>query len=104
MFPRSPGWVSRREALSRCAVGFGSLALADLLMRTTSSAEEVGHPLSPKSPHFPASVKRVIFLFMHGGPSHVDTFDDKPALERDSGKPLPFEKPRVQFAKTGGLR
>ena len=53
--------------------------------------------------HFPARAKRVIFLFMHGAPSHVDTFDYKPLLERDNGKPLPFDKPRVQFAKTGNL-
>jgi hypothetical protein len=47
--------------------------------------------------------KRVIFLFMKGGPSHVDTFDEKPQLTKDDGKPLPFEKPRVQFAPTGEL-
>ena len=53
--------------------------------------------------HFPAKAKRVIFLFMHGGPSHVDTFDYKPMLAKDDGKPLPFDKPRVQFAQTGNL-
>jgi hypothetical protein len=47
--------------------------------------------------------KRVIFLFMHGGPSQIDTFDYKPLLERDDGKPLPFDKPRIQFAQTGNL-
>lgn len=52
---------------------------------------------------FPAKAKRVIFLFMHGGPSQVDTFDPKPLLTRDNGKPLPFAKPRVQFAQTGNL-
>lgn len=52
---------------------------------------------------FPARAKRVIFLFMHGGPSQVDTFDYKPLLKRDGGKPLPFPKPRVQFAETGNL-
>ena len=54
-----------------------------------------GNPLAPRPPHFPAKAKRVIFLFMHGGPSQVDTFDYKPLLERDHGKPLPFAKPRV---------
>ena len=54
-------------------------------------------------PHFVSRAKRVIFLFMHGGPSHIDTFDHKPLLKRDHGKPLPFAKPRVQFAKTGNL-
>jgi hypothetical protein len=53
--------------------------------------------------HFPAKAKRVIFLFMHGGPSHVDTFDYKPQLAIDDGKPLPFDKPRVQFSQTGNL-
>ena len=98
--------LSRREALQRAAVGFGGLALADLLARAGGAGAEprpAGHPLSPKAPHFPARAKRIIFLFMHGGPSHVDTFDYKPALIRDSGKPLPFAKPRVQFAKTGDL-
>ena len=54
-------------------------------------------------PHFPAKAKRVIFLFMKGGPSHMDTFDYKPRLQKDDNKPLPFEKPRVQFAPTGEL-
>ena len=58
---------------------------------------------APRPPHFPARAKRVIFLFMKGGPSHVDTFDYKPRLQRDDGKPLPFAKPRVQFAETGTL-
>jgi len=52
---------------------------------------------------FPARARRVIFLFMHGGPSQVDTFDPKPLLTPDSGKPYPFAKPRVQFAQTGNL-
>jgi hypothetical protein len=60
-------------------------------------------PLAPRPPHFPTRARRVIFLFMKGGPSHVDTFDYKPRLQRDSGKELPFPKPRVQFARTGKL-
>ncbi|HAM72826.1 MAG TPA: DUF1501 domain-containing protein, partial [Verrucomicrobiales bacterium] len=69
--------------LQRAAVGFGGLALADLLARAGGAGAEprpAGHPLSPKAPHFPARAKRIIFLFMHGGPSHVDTFDYKPKL------------------------
>lgn len=61
------------------------------------------NPLAPKPSQFPAKAKRVIFLFMHGGPSQVDTFDYKPLLERDNGKPLPFDKPRVFSAQTGNL-
>lgn len=88
---------SRREMLRNAAVGFGSLALADLLHRSSTAASPEG------GLHFPQRAKRVIFLFMHGGPSAIDTFDYKPKLIRDDGKPLPFEKPRVQFAQTGNL-
>lgn len=98
-----PG-ISRRALLKRTAIGFGHLALADLLLDGTGSlrAESVS-PLAAHPPRIAPRAKRVIFLFMHGGPSHVDTFDFKPALIRDSGKPLPFAKPRVQFAQTGNL-
>ncbi|HEX6984716.1 MAG TPA: DUF1501 domain-containing protein [Planctomycetaceae bacterium] len=94
--------ISRRELLRRSAVGFGSLALASLLAED-AAASSPADPLAPKLPHLPARAKRVVFLFMKGGPSHVDTFDPKPKLDRDDGKPLPFEKPRVQFAPTGNL-
>jgi hypothetical protein len=80
--------------LARSAAGFGSLALAALLADESVAAER-DNPLAPKPPHFPARAKRVIFLLMHGGPSQVDTFDYKPLLDRDHGKPLPFAKPRV---------
>ena len=99
-FPRP---VSRREALRRAAAGFGSMAFAGLLAEEASAAKGPSNPLDPKPPHFPARAKRIIFLFMKGGPSHMDTFDYKPLLQRDDGKPLPFAKPRVQFAETGKL-
>lgn len=95
--------LSRRQALKQTAVGFGSLALASLLADQGSAAPLPIDPLAPKLPHFAARAKRVIFLFMKGGPSHLDTFDPKPLLDRDHGKPLPFAKPRVQFAPTGNL-
>ena len=79
---------TRRELLARAGAGFGALAFQGL-----AAAEA----------HFPARAKRVIFLFMHGGPSSVDTFDPKPLLRRDDGKPLPFAKPRVVFSQTGNL-
>lgn len=94
---------SRRQLLQRSAVGFGSLALASLLAEQSSAKAAVADPLAAKQPHFPARARRVIFLFMKGGPSHLDTFDPKPLLDRDDGKPLPFAKPRVQFAPTGNL-
>ena len=100
---------TRRELLRQSATGFGWLALTDLLAHMSSAAtlsstlRSSDDPLAPKPPQFPARAKRVIFLFMHGGPSHVDTFDYKPLLDRDDGKPLPFDKPRVFSGKTGNL-
>jgi hypothetical protein len=91
--------LTRRELLRQSSIGFGSLALTALL-GAESRAES---PLAPKSPHFPPKAKRIIFLFMHGGPSQVDTFDYKPLLQRDDGKPLPFAKPRVVSSETGNL-
>ncbi|MCE9610331.1 MAG: DUF1501 domain-containing protein [Chthoniobacter sp.] len=91
--------------LRQCCVGFGNLALLGLLSSLDrAAAASPAHPLAAHPPMFRPRAKRVIFLFMHGGPSHVDTFDYKPALIRDHGKPLPFEKPRIQFAKTSNLR
>ncbi len=89
---------TRRQLLRDTAVGFGALALADMLTRESAASSQLQDGL-----HFPMRAKRVIFLFMHGGPSHVDTFDYKPLLKRHHGQPLPFEKPRVQFAETGNL-
>ena len=87
--------ISRRDMLHQSALGFGSLALTSLL--------QAENPLAAKRPHFRPRAKRVIFLFMKGGPSQVDTFEHKPLLQRDHGKPLPFDKPKVTFAKTGNL-
>ncbi len=109
--------VTRRGLLRGTAAGFGYLALADLLASASRAAggdsvagsaaagvrANQGSPLAPKAPHFAPRAKRVIFLFMHGGPSQVDTFDYKPLLERDHGKPLPFAKPRVVSSQTGNL-
>ncbi|MEY4484372.1 MAG: hypothetical protein RL693_1824, partial [Verrucomicrobiota bacterium] len=88
--------------LQRSAGGFGYLALQAMLGQEKVGAA-VANPLASKSPHFPARAKRVVFLFMKGGPSHVDTFDPKPLLDRDHGKSYPFKQPRVQFAETGKL-
>src|SRR5262245_5994533 len=93
--------LTRRQLLQESAAGFGLLALADLLSHVQAAAP--ANPLAPRRPHFTPRASRVIFLFMHGGPSQVDTFDYKPLLERDHGKPLPFPKPRVVSAATGNL-
>ena len=104
--------MNRRQLLHRCGAGFGALALSDMIARSGLCAGEsaadargtmASNPLASRAPHFPARAKRVIFLFMHGGPSHVDTFDYKPELIKHHGQPLPFEKPRIQFAQTGNL-
>lgn len=92
---------SRRQMLQRSSVGFGYLALASLLGEEAQAAPV--DPLLPKTPHFEPRAKRVLFLFMKGGPSAVDSFDYKPKLQEDDGKPCPFDKPRVQFAPTGNL-
>ena len=93
----SPG-LSRRDLLRSCNIGFGSLALAGLLAEDSVRASS-----DRKTPQLRPRAKRVIFLFMKGGPSQVDTFDFKPQLQRDHGKPLPFDKPRLQFHRTTTL-
>jgi hypothetical protein len=93
--------INRREMLRQSCAGFGMLALHGLLGSEASAASL--NPLAAKQPHFPAKAKRMIFLLMKGGPSQVDTFDPKPLLDRDHGKPPPFALPRVTFAKTGNL-
>jgi len=86
--------LTRRELLSRCGTGFGALALGQMLQEENNqqpSAYAAGsqNPLAPKQPHFPSKIKHVIHLFMNGGPSHVDTFDPKPLLQKYAGKELP---------------
>jgi hypothetical protein len=83
------GWMTRRQMLKSAGAGFGYLALAGLAAEA-AVAEQPKDPLAPRPGHHPARAKRIIFLFMHGGPSQVDTFDYKPRLQRDDGKELPF--------------
>jgi hypothetical protein len=85
---------SRRRLLLEAGGGFGAIALHSMLSRELPAAPDSGgaasqNPLAAKAPHFAAKVKRVIYLFMHGGPSHVDLFDPKPDLKRLHGQPLP---------------
>jgi hypothetical protein len=79
---------TRRDVLLRGGAGFGALALTYLLGRD-SSAMQGTSPAAPRQPHFPARAKSVIFLFMEGGPSHLDLFDPKPLLNRLAGQSLP---------------
>src|SRR5690242_5654393 len=88
-------FLTRRDFLCKCGVGFGMIGLANLLApealnAALASSGAVGNsPLAPRSPHFPGRAKRVIHIFANGGPSHVDTFDPKPLLEKYAGKMLP---------------
>ncbi len=86
--------LTRREFLNRCGMGMGALGLAGLANQTfTPSAQAASFtsPLSPRQPHFPVKAKRVIHIFANGGPSHVDTFDPKPMLEKYHGKEIPLQ-------------
>ncbi len=99
--------ISRRGLLRRTALGFAALGLDGLLAEEAAAlgANAVDEPMAAKEPHFAPRAKQVIFLFMHGGPSHIDTFDPKPRLKVDEGKPLPLKR-EVSFApedEVGGL-
>ena len=91
--------LSRRAMLQQSAAGFGALAFHGLLSQAHSNSQ----PLAPKTSLIAPKAKRVIFLFMHGGPSQVDLFDHKPELTKLDGKPLPFDKPRIVSSNTGNL-
>ncbi|WP_029629619.1 DUF1501 domain-containing protein, partial [Zavarzinella formosa] len=83
--------VSRRQVLKSAGAGFGYLALAGLLGQEAakSRAAEAPKPLAPKAPHFPVKAKKVIFLFMQGAISQMDTFEYKAKLQANDGKPGP---------------
>src|SRR6266403_6404125 len=90
--PHHESLYTRRDFLSRAGAGFGALALTYLLEQERLLATSAGptpNPLSAKPPHFAAKAKSVIFLFMEGGPSHLDTFDPKPKLRELAGQRLP---------------
>src|SRR3954463_11662435 len=91
---------SRRSALQTLGCGFGYLALAGRSAQQQARAALSANPLAPKAPHFKARVKRIIFLFMQGGVSQVDSWDYKPRLLQDDGRMLDFEDLR-SLAKTG---
>ena len=90
-------YLNRRSLLSRAGMGIGALALLDLNRRCLGS----DNPLAPSEMHHPAKAKAVISLFMHGGPSQVDTFDPKPLLQQYAGKTLPpgFADLNLEFTK-----
>jgi hypothetical protein len=111
-----PGF-SRRDMLLRCGAGFGALA-ASVLFRDPAFGSVVAeralepqpdqietreNPLAPKPPQFPAKARRVIFLFMDGGPSQLDTFDPKPRLDREHGNPIKVKTHPTQFNNVGNV-
>jgi len=90
-------FLTRRDFLQRCGMGFGMLGLANMLGPGIAQAAgsqpgaALSSPMAPRMPQFPATAKRVIHIFANGGPSHVDTFDPKPSLTKYHGKPLPMD-------------
>ena len=97
--------MTRRDLLCRGSLGMGALALTGLLGEAfgdeTRSAGNLDSPLAPRQPHFAAKAKRVIHLFLNGGPSHVDTFDHKPALDKYHGQELPESMHLITERRTG---
>lgn len=97
--------VNRRQMLARCAGGFGAAALASLLaddLLPAAAAEEFrANPFAPQPAHYAAKAKSVIFLFMDGGPSQMDTFDPKPRLDREHGQPIKMKVQPTQFDNVG---
>jgi len=112
-FIRPP--LTRRQLLTRCANGFGALALTALLAEEGYGAilasdvspkgrRDPRDPFAPRQPHFPATAKNVIFLYMDGGPSQVDTFDPKPRLARENGQRIKIKNlPKTQFNNVGAV-
>ncbi len=92
---------TRREMLRQCANGFGAAALAALSADPAYGMTGGRNPLAPRTTHYPAKAKNVIFLFMDGGPSQVDTFDPKPRLAREHGRPIKMKVPLTQFDNVG---
>ena len=105
--PFSPHALNRREMLFKCANGFGGLALLALLAEKSSVATakaasaSTRNPLAPRPPHYLAKARSVIFLYMDGGPSQVDTFDPKPLLTKENGQPFKMKTEPTQFNSIG---
>jgi hypothetical protein len=97
--------LTRRELLSRCTNGFGAAALAGLLAGPAFGAapptRRDRNPMAPRPPHYPAKARSVIFLFMDGGPSQMDTFDPKPHLDKEHGQPIKAKVEPTQFNNVG---
>ncbi len=94
------GWIDRRQMLLRASSGFGALVACGLLAdRSMGDQRLAGH----RQPHHPPRAKHVILCYMSGGVSHVDSFDPKPRLAEDAGKPMPMPVARTQFNQNGTI-
>jgi hypothetical protein len=99
--------LTRREMLSRCATGFGVVALWGLLgdkafgNAAAQASDPAAAPWAPRPPHFTAKVRNIIFLYMDGGVSHVDSFDPKPLLTKENGQPFKMKMEPTQFNNNG---
>src|SRR5262245_48473570 len=99
--------LSRRQMLTRCANGFGAIALMSMLGEKplgtllASVPDQTLDPLAPRPTHFPPQARNVIFLYMDGGPSQVDTFDPKPLLSQEHGQPFKPKMEPTQFNNNG---
>src|ERR1700722_19900082 len=102
--PHYKPFSSRRDFLARAGGGMGLLALAALMEQSQGAAPPLGstNPLAPRPPHFKATAKSIIWIFLDGGPSHIDLFDPKPELTKLDGKPLPgtIRRPVTAMGKT----
>jgi hypothetical protein len=95
--------LSRRAMLQHCSTGFGLTALSAILQGRSLRGDDLPSNAALRKLHHAAKAKHVIFCFMSGGVSHVDSFDPKPRLERDHGKPMPFPIERTQFNNNGSI-
>jgi hypothetical protein len=93
VFSRRVKPMSRRAAFRAAGGGLGYLGFLSMMAEAAAPEGGATNPLAPRKPHFAPRAKKVIFLFMHGGPSSIDTFDFKERLVRDHGKPLPIKRP-----------
>ena len=103
---KTKSFISRRDLLVRASCGFGAVALAALSRDSAFGGlllrdERMSGPLAPRPPHFAPKVKRIVYLYMDGGPSQVDTFDPKPLLTKENGQPFKMKMEPTQFNNRG---
>ena len=104
--PEPRRFITRREMLRQTSTGFGFLALSALMAEEAHAAvaQAVAEgPLAAKAPHFAPRVKNVVFCYMSGGLSHIDSFDPKPRLAAEAGRPMPFQTERTMFNQDGNI-